>query len=436
MKVLIYPHVLEIGGAQLNAIEIAGALRDLGHEILIFGRPGALNARIDALGLEFVEAPDPRRRPSPSVVRALIELIDARGLDIIHGHEWPPALECLLAARRRRGVRAVATVASMAVAPFIPRTMPLLVGTEQIEAVEREAGRTRLGVLEPPVDVVANHPDIRLPRQKFRNRWGLDPSRHTIVCVSRLAHELKLEGILTAIDAVGDVARVVGTQLVIVGDGPAGDLVRRRADEVNRRVGPGTVILTGETLDPRPAYAVADVALGMGASALRAMAFAKPLIVQGENGFWRTLTPDSLDGFLWTGWYGYGDNPRSGVETLRGLLFDLLSDADKRDVLGNFGRSVAVDRYALTRIAAIQADFYEATRQSKRSIGRDIGADLTAGLQFGRYHVARRAKRVVGRRSTDDFNARPVARTAQAGRSAGANASDASGAHLSTDAGI
>ena len=45
------------------------------------------------------------------------------------------------------------------------------------------------------------------------------------------------------------------------------------------------VLLTGEIADPRPAYAAADVVVGQGGSALRGMAFGKPLVVVGEGRF-------------------------------------------------------------------------------------------------------------------------------------------------------
>jgi L-malate glycosyltransferase len=413
VRVLIYPHTLEIGGAQLNAIELAGALQRQGHEVVVFGQPGALNTRIVELGLEFIAAPAPSRRPSPAVVRALRELVDVRGFEILHGHEWPPALECRLAARGRPAVTAVATIASMAIAPFVPRTMPLLVGTEQIEEVERRAGRTTMSLLEPPVDVTANRPGLDLPCAQFRARYGIDERRRTVVCVSRLAHELKLEGILSAIDAMGPVCGRVPTQLVIVGDGPARDLVTARADAVNRRVGPDTVVLTGELIDPRPAYAIADVAFGMGASALRVMAFAKPLIVQGENGFWRVLDSTSFEDFLWTGWYGYGDDASQGAATLAGLLLDLFDHTERLPDLGAFGRTLVEGRYALERIAELQADFYATARSVARPAFdlRDLQADVAGAARFAGYHLRKRSGRVAGRSSRDDFNARPVART-------------------------
>ncbi len=136
-------------------------------------------------------------------MRALGRLVEERGADLVHGYEWTTALEAYWGPRARRGVPAVATVMSMAVAPFLPRDMPLVVGTEQIADHERRAGRSNVAVIEPPVDLdhnVAGADDVA----EFHRRHGLDPDAQTVVCVTRLAAELKLEGVLAAIDAVAD----------------------------------------------------------------------------------------------------------------------------------------------------------------------------------------------------------------------------------------
>src|ERR1700680_2468459 len=74
----------------------------------------------------------------------------------------------------------------------------------------------------------------------------------------------------------------------------------------NARAGRKVAVLTGELQDPRSAYAAANVVLGMGGSALRGMAFGKPLIVQGERGFWELVTLESTLTFLRPGWEGGG----------------------------------------------------------------------------------------------------------------------------------
>jgi len=120
---------------------------------------------------------------------------------------------------------------------------------------------------------------------------------------------------------------------------------------------PRTVVLTGELLDPRPAYAVADVVVGMGGSALRALAFAKPLIVQGERGFFEALTTETLPLFGWQGWYGVGVGSDSGRVRLLSALTPLLHDAGLRTERGRFGREV-VEEYSLTRAADRQLTIY------------------------------------------------------------------------------
>lgn len=407
MRVLVYPHDLGIGGSQLNAIELAAAVQRLGHEVLVYGRPGPLNRRIEELGLEFVPSPEPHLRPTPSVVKALVQLARERKIDIMHGYEWPPALESLIASRRTPGTAAVATVMSMSVAPFIPKSMPLLVGTQEILKTEQKFGRTTAALLEPPVDLEANNPSWDAAGRDFCSSWGLDPAASTVVLVSRLAKELKLEGILAAIDCVGLLSNEFRVQLLIAGDGPARQLVESHARSVNTASGRDVIVLTGELEDPRAAYAVADVALGMGGSALRALAFAKPLIVQGERGFWELLTPDTLPLFLEQGWYGVGSGTQDGAVRLAQILRGLLLNESRRQTLGSFGLSTVRERFSLTRAALVLEDFYSQAIESAGEV--NLRQDVGALARFAAYQFMTRLRRFLGPTPTDDFNSRPVA---------------------------
>lgn len=409
MKLVVYPHLLEIGGSQLNAIELAAAVRDLGHEVVVFGQPGPLMARVAELELEFVAAPRPRGRPSPRVMRALSSLVERRGLDLVHGYEWTTALEAYWGPRARCGVPAVATVMSMAVAPFLPRDMPLVVGTQQIAEFERRAGRDSVAVIEPPVDLDYNVADADAVAG-FRRRHGLQPDAQTVVCVTRLAAELKLEGVLAAIDAVGDLAVARKVQLVIVGDGPMRDTVTAAAERANARVGRRVAILTGSLDDPRAAYAAADVCLGQGGSALRAMAFERPLVVQGLEGFWQLPGPDSVARFLWSGWYGVGDGAEHGRSRLVSLLGPLLADHEQRAHLGRYGRKLVEERFSLRQAAARQLELYEIALADAPIQRRNWLAPAAASASgLAKYRIKRRLDDVFGRGSVDDFNSRPVA---------------------------
>lgn len=404
MRILVFPHDLGIGGSQINAIEISAALQRRGHDIVIFGTPGALNERIGELGLEFIEGPRVSHRPTPAIVRALTHLVADRNVNVLHGYEWPPTLECLLAARRSSAV-AVSTVMSMAVAPFIPKHVPLLVGTTDILYREKQFGRLRVELMEPPVDLDENNPHIDVGATTFRHRWGLADSSFVVVVVTRLAMELKLEGILAAIEAVGKIANDIPVQLLIAGDGAARSKVESAADAVNAACGRKAVILLGEMSDPRPAYATADVVLGMGGSALRAMSFAKPLIVQGEQGFWELLTPDSLPLFLEQGWFGVGGDARNGPARLAGLLCATYRDPDRTRALAAFGLEVVSERFSLSRAAEIQEDFY--LRALDARLNSRLQDNFAAGGRFIAHQVSQRAQHFFGSAAVDDFNARP-----------------------------
>lgn len=403
MRVIVYPHRLEIGGSQINAIELAAAVRDVGHEVIVFGQPGGLVSRVEELGLEFVSAPQPRGRPAPKVMRALRRLAHQRGVDVVHGYEWTTALEAYWGPRMRDGVPAVATVMSMAVAPFLPLDMPLVVGTEQIADHERRLGRRALTVIEPPVDVVHDAPGA-VDVDAFRREHGLDPDVLTVVSVSRLAAALKLEGLLAAIEVAGRTA----IQLVIAGDGPDRAVVVAAAERANAAAGRRAVVLTGELGDPRPAYAAADVALGMGGSALRAMAFARPLIVQGEQGFWETLTPDSAERFLWTGWYGVGDGREHGPARLERLLDGLADDPGRRASLGAYARGLVEDRFSLQSAARRQVGLYERSIAASPQRQR-LGPGAASAYKLAAYRMQSRVDQVRGRFAADDFNAKAVA---------------------------
>ena len=158
MKVLVYPHTMEIGGSQLNAVQVAGAIRDRAHEVIVVSSPGPLVARVAAMGLEHIEVPPHRSQPSPAVIHMLGDLVRRRAIDVVHGHEWPPIVEAFLGAGLPGSAAVVGTVMSMSVAPFLPRGIPLTVGTEKIRQAAVAAGHRHVTLLEPPVDTAADHP--------------------------------------------------------------------------------------------------------------------------------------------------------------------------------------------------------------------------------------------------------------------------------------
>jgi glycosyltransferase involved in cell wall biosynthesis len=408
VRVLVYPHAMEIGGSQLNAVETGAALRDRGHDVTVISRPGPLVETARQLGLAHIPL-DPKsyRRPSTRAMAQLTRLVQEQKFDVVHGYEWPPGVEVALGPGLRLGTPVLCTIYSMAVAPFLPHTLPLLVSTDNIRIRAEKAGFAQVALVEPPVDVKANAPGFS--PGPFRADFGLDDRVPLLASVTRLTPELKLEGTLAACQAVGEIV-AAGTplQLVIAGDGPARAQVEQAAAAANARANGTAVVLTGQLKDPRPAYAAADLVIGMGSSAERALAFGKPLIVQGERGFWELLTPDTAPVFLRQGWYGIGDDADRDASAMRleKILLGLLGDRTAWQRLAEFGRTMAVERFSLEHVAAVHEQLYQAACTAARpSRARLAGDALHTGAGLLQYKVHRRYQRWRGTAPTEDFNA-------------------------------
>ena len=407
MRIVIYPHTMEIGGSQLNALEIAAAVRRRGHEVLLYAPDGDLLDHARGLGLEHVPAADASFHPSPTVAADLVRLVRERDVDILHGYEWPPALEAAAVRAVCPQVAAVATVMSMAVPPFLPSSMPLVVGTERLAEQARRTRRGPVQLLEPPVDTEANRTGVAAAA--FGAAYEVEPGTAQVVVVSRLAHELKLEGILTAIRAVATLARSRAVRLVVVGDGPAAPEVRAAAEAANRAAGRDVVLVTGQLDDPRGAYDAADVCLGMGGSALRALAFARPLVVQGEQGFFELLTPETVGPFLEQGWYGVGDRtPEQAAAHLVSVLDALLDDPERCERLGRFGRQLVEGRFGLDRAAEVQIELYRRALEARTGVRRTLVEGARSMAAVLGHKGRRRVQRLRGDVARDDFNAKPA----------------------------
>jgi glycosyltransferase involved in cell wall biosynthesis len=166
-----------------------------------------------------------------------------------------------------------------------------------------------------------------------------------------------------------------------VGGGPAEEALQARAAGVNRHWGREVVRFTGPMSDPRSAYAAADVVVGMGSSALRAMSIGRPVVVQGESGFSQIFEPDTLPYFLRHGFWGLGDDDPTAAK-LAAQLHVLLTDSERRARLEAFGRRTVEDRFSLRRFADELLHIYgEVADVRRRARAAEIAVTAARALQ-------------------------------------------------------
>ncbi len=398
MRVLVLLNSLELGGTQINAVDFSVALRAHGVESWLVGERASLAPEPDLLTyaaergvtIEMYDAlPGMRAHAAQlsSMARRLrIDLIHVYGM-------WSLARQVFWGPARFGGVPWVQTVYEMSVAPIVLRHMPLIVGTGYLvdELVDRP-GPTIL--ISPPVDMARDSPTSGT-RARFvvRTTWG------TVFCwvsSSPLDSNMKATSIEVAIDAM----RVLASEdvtLFVVGAGDGGDRLDARAREVNAAAGREAVRMLGPSVDPRPAYAAADIMLGMGGSAARSLAFGRPLIVQGEAGWSKLFEPSTAESLARSSYWS-PDTVSDPVGALVGTVRELLSNAPRRSELGDFGREFASQRFGLEAMTARLAAFYgEAVSAYGR---RAWAADLPRETRRLVEKVARHIQRAVARDAT------------------------------------
>ncbi|MFD6176659.1 glycosyltransferase family 4 protein [Isoptericola sp. NPDC060282] len=381
---------LALGGCQINAVDLARTLRARGHDVQVVAFRDddvAVSvlpyARAHDVDVEVLEP----GRGLRGDARALARAAARHRADVVH--VFAPWLGRVLAVSSVGwGARAgVETNWYMENHFWGSPRVPLVVGTGEMrqEAARRLAAPVHL--MEPPVDLDTDRPDPARGAA-FRAEHGVTDDQTLVVMVTRLDQEMKAEGVRQAVAAVAALDDP-GVRLVVVGDGDAYDDVAAEAARVDERLGRRAVTLPGALVDPHPAYAAADVVLGMGGSAIRALAHGTALVVVGEQGYARTYEPSSVAEFERQGFYGTG-GAADPVRALAALVDELHRDPGRRAALGELGLRTARERYGLQAAATTLEQVYREALATRPSGALRLADAATV---LGRAALGRAARR-------------------------------------------
>jgi L-malate glycosyltransferase len=351
MKILVFPHRLEVGGTQVNAIDLAAALRDIHHhEVVMFATPGPMVSLVEKKGLRFLPAPDARFHPAPARMRALAETVRREKPDLLHVWDWWQCIDAYYTVHLRLRIPMIVTDMMMSLTRLLPKQLPTTFGTPELVDHAKAAGRKRAQLLLPPVDVHRNAPGS-VDGAQFRRDYGIADREIALVTVSRLDPWMKGDSLIRTIEVVRAIGRELPLRFIIVGDGTMRAQLQILADEVNAELGRPAVLLTGALLDPSAAYAAADIVVGMGGSALRGMTFGKPVVIVGEKSFAAALTPETEAFFYYKGIYGVGDGS-SSIAAFANTVRRLAESGDLRLELGGFSRQFVMKHFAVETVSA------------------------------------------------------------------------------------
>ncbi|HXG03929.1 MAG TPA: glycosyltransferase, partial [Candidatus Binatia bacterium] len=329
MHVVHVLHTLAVGGTENGVVNLVNALaRDARHTVIAVTTSGPLAARLPA-GVE-VHALDKRPGTDPAALVRLTRLLRRLRPDIVHSRNWG-AFDAVAAARlagvpvvihgehgreaadpegRDRRRNRLRRLLSPMVARWVTVSHDLrrwLVG--------------RVGIRADRVETIHNGVDTARfgegDREAAREALGLEPGRPVVGTVGRLDPVKDHVRLVTAFRSV--VARRPDALLVICGDGPLRDELRRAVETAGLEA---SVRLLGERDDVPRVLAALDVftlpsiAEGISNTILEAMATGLPVVATRVGGN-PELVEDGVTGRL--------VEPRR-PEALAQALLDYLND--------------------------------------------------------------------------------------------------------------
>lgn len=354
---------LEVGGLERVVLDLVRAGRQSGQGVAVvcLERPGRLADEAVRLGARLVCADKPPGLRWKTVGR-LRALFQELAPDVVHTHQIGALLYAGPAARRA-GVRAV--VHTEHGKHYAARRRTRLLG----RLAARHAGRfccvsadiadeaVAQGVVpRRKVTLVANGIDLarfadRAGASEARRSLGIPPGAPVIGTVGRLNEVKRQDRLIRAFARVRTSAPEA--RLLIVGDGPLRDDLRRLADGLGLG---GAVHFTGYDPDPQRFLGVLDVfaltsrSEGMPLVVLEAWAAGLPVVASRVGGL-PELIDDGRTGLLFE-----PDDEAALVSALRGLLAD---DGLARR-LGAAGFRRVEETYSLRRMAEDYGRLYQA----------------------------------------------------------------------------
>lgn len=370
MRVLRVIARLNVGGPSLHVTYLSAGLQERGYETTLVAGDVARGEESMAFvaeraGVEVVPLPGLSRELSP--LRDLLATLELARMirrvrpDIVHTHTAKAGAvgraAAILAGRRRPVI--VHTFHGHVLRGYFGRFGTLVFraietalarATDRLVAVSPEVRDELVGIgVAPPEKFAVVRLGIDLePRVAFdgdraetRRRVGIGPERFVVGWFGRMTAVKRTDDLLDVLAATR--AAEVDALLLVVGDGTDRERFEQRAHELGVA---RHCLVVGYQEDVAPWYAACDAVVltsaneGTPVSIIEALAAARPVVVTRVGGV-EDVVEDGVTGSL----VEAGDTDAMAAELVR-----LAASPEARAALGEAGRRLVLERYAVPRL--------------------------------------------------------------------------------------
>ncbi len=367
---------LVTGGVERGTLDVAAAIVQAGGTALVASSGGPMVRELERLGAQHVTLPLDRKTPWAIARnrRALVELIEANDVDIVHARSRAPAWSALGAARRTG--RAFVTTFHGTYnfrSPMKRWYNSIMARGDRVIAISEFIGQhvldnyaadpARLRVIPRGIDVAAFDP-ARVTAERLAQlaaAWRLPDGAPVVMLPGRLA---RWKGHAVLIKAMHRLARADAV-CVLVGGDAGRDGYRRELEWLARSLGvSGRLRLVGDCRDMPAAYMLADVVVSastdpeaFGRVSVEASAMGRPVVASDHGGSRETIRPGE------TGWLV---PPGDAAALAQALEAALGLPTAERLALGARARAFVAQRFSKARMCAATLDVYAELLESSQ----------------------------------------------------------------------
>jgi len=372
MKILVVVGKAVLGGHVISAFTVARHLKKRGHTVLFAGGRSKLSEVIEK-ELPFLDLEIPLFHggldydhggreayftwKSFGIIPKLRKIIRDHNIDILHAFDARAYVHSCIAALLEK--KPITCTLCGGVDPYynIPAARKIIVFSEE----QRNKMLRQYKWKYNRVEVIRTRVDIEKIMQKrspLPVELTLDPDIPAIMMISSFdgTKEDSIRHVVHSLELL--LNKEVKFQIVFIGGrGAFFEGMKELGDRINTRCRKKVFWFTGPVIDAYKLLQHASIVLGVGRSAFEGMAYGKPTIVVGANGFAGVVSEKNIEDIAYYNFSGRNQGSTNMPDQLASAITTLLSDANYQKKVGQFGRKFVFEeidvRTGISRIESV-----------------------------------------------------------------------------------
>jgi glycosyltransferase involved in cell wall biosynthesis len=369
---------LDAGGSELATIEIAQALSRAGARAIVATEGGGMAEEVARAGGEVVTLPVASKSPFTILanIGRLAELIEKRGVDLVHARSRAPAWSAFLAARQTNTPFVTTYHGAYGdIGPFKAAYNSVMAKSDRVIANSRftasvieardKSARDRIRVIYRGVDRTIFEPAAvdAAAAEGLRSAWGVQRGTKVVLHAARLT-SIKGQRDLIAAAALLDADSALNDAVIILAGDGTRDAYRDELVELIARHGLGDKVrLVGYCREMPAAYLAAQVAVTtstvpetFGRTSAEAQAMGCPVIVPDLGAPPETIIAPEQSKAQFTGWLF---RPRDVAALASRIAQALALTPLERDAIGARARAHMSAKFMLEQMQASTLAVYD-----------------------------------------------------------------------------